>query len=251
MSFGAVRLPFSRHSSLVLRVALLALLLVAFGLRVLRLDFQELRGDEAFGYFFSQQGFGEIIGATLALREPHPVASYFLQKLWMSVAGAGEYALRFQGVGWGLLAVALIYRLGRRTGFGAWGAALAALLLALSPYAIWHAQDARMYPMSLALTLAAVYFGLEALQRQRWPWITAYVLAAWLALHTHYYARVCPGGFERICDWPCGLRGAHAVTALLLVVVAGDRRGAVPPVAYARRHDLVRIRGQRGFAGHQ
>lgn len=45
-----------------------------------------------------------------------------------------------------------------------------------------------MYSMSLALTLAAVYLALEAVQRRRWQWIAAYVAVAWLALHTHYYA---------------------------------------------------------------
>ena len=62
------------------------------------------------------------------------------------------------------------------------------LLLAISPYMIWHSQDARMYAMSLALTIATVLFAAEALQRQRWPWAAAYIGAAWLALHTHYYA---------------------------------------------------------------
>jgi hypothetical protein len=45
-----------------------------------------------------------------------------------------------------------------------------------------------MYSMSLALTLTTVYLALEALQRRRWPWTSAYLAVAWLALHTHYYA---------------------------------------------------------------
>ena len=45
-----------------------------------------------------------------------------------------------------------------------------------------------MYAMSLALTTAAVLLGIEALERQRWPWAAAYILAATLALYTHYYA---------------------------------------------------------------
>ena len=79
-------------------------------------------------------------------------------------------------------------RLGRRIGYRPLPATTAALLLGLSPYAIWHAQDARMYAMSLALTTAAVVFGLEALERRHWPWAVAYILAAILALYTHYYA---------------------------------------------------------------
>jgi uncharacterized membrane protein len=45
-----------------------------------------------------------------------------------------------------------------------------------------------MYSMNLALTTASVLFGLEALARRRWPWAAAYIVAAALALHTHYFA---------------------------------------------------------------
>lgn len=171
-----------------LRLTLLALLLLAFGLRLFRLDYQELRGDEAFGYFFSQRPLGEIVDATIALAEPHPVASYFVQKAFLALAGDGEFALRFGGAWWSVLAVALLYRLGRRLHLGSWPAALAAGLLAISPYAVWHAQDARMYSMSLALTTATVLFAIVALERQNWPSVLGYVLSALLALHTHYYA---------------------------------------------------------------
>lgn len=171
-----------------LRLALLAILLMAFGLRLLRLDYQELRGDEAFGYFFSGQTLGEIVDATVALAEPHPVASYFVQKGWLAVAGDSEFALRFGGPWWGVLAVALLYRLGRRLYLGQWPAALAAALLAVSPYAIWHAQDARMYSMSLALTTLSVLLALAALERQSLLAVLGYLAAALAALHTHYYA---------------------------------------------------------------
>jgi len=167
---------------------LLGLLLIAFGLRVYRLGYQELRGDEAFGYFLSRNSYADIIGRTLALHEPHPVASYFTAKAWMSWAGDSEFALRFVGLCWSVLAVALIYRLARSLGLNRAVGLLGAALLALSPYAIWHSQDARMYDMSLALTLASSWLALEAVRRQRWRYWVAYVLVSWLALHTHYFA---------------------------------------------------------------
>jgi mannosyltransferase len=175
-------------STYLTRLTLLAVLLLAFALRMANLGGQELRGDEAFGYFFVQNDYAVIVGDTIALREPHPVASYFMLKPWLALAGDSEFSLRFLGAWWGVLAAALLYRLARRLGFRPGPAALATFLLALSPYAIWHSQDARMYAMSLALTTATVYFAVEALQRQRWPWAAAYIAAAWLALHTHYYA---------------------------------------------------------------
>ena len=176
------------RSSLAWRLALVALLLAAFALRVYRLDARELSGDEAFGYFFAQRSYSGIVQATLSLREPHPVASYFAQKAWSSIAGDSEFALRFASVWWGVLAVAILYRFARRLRLSPATALIGAGLLAVSPYVIAQSQTARMYSMSLALTLASTWLALEALARRRWAYWIAYVSVSWLALHTHYYA---------------------------------------------------------------
>lgn len=170
------------------RTALLLLLLLAFALRVYRLDFQELRGDEVFGYFFSLRSYDDMQQATVELQEPHPLASYVLQHWWLARVGHSEFALRFLSAWWSTLAVALLYRLGWRLGLPLLSGLLATALLTFSPYAIWHGQDARMYSMSLALTLASVWLAAEWLQRQRWPWISGWLAASWLALHTHYFS---------------------------------------------------------------
>ena len=171
-----------------IRNSQLAIFLLAFALRLFCLDFQELRGDEAFGYFFSLRPYDDIIAATLALREPHPVGSYFLQHIWLEWAGHSEFALRFVSVWFGVLAVALLWRLARRLELSPATASAGALLMAISPYAIWHSQDARMYSILLALTLASTWLMVEALQRGRWPVWFLYVAVSWLALHTHYFA---------------------------------------------------------------
>ncbi|MFN2164738.1 MAG: glycosyltransferase family 39 protein, partial [Anaerolineae bacterium] len=169
------------------RISLLAILLVSFALAAARLGYQELSGDEAFGYFFSLQSYRDIVRSTLALGEPHPVAGYFLQKAWLTAVGDGEFALRFTSAAWSLLAVALLYVLARRLALGRASALLAAMLLGISPYAIWHAQNARMYAMGLALTLASSLLVIEAMSRRRWIIWAAYVVVSWLCLQTHYY----------------------------------------------------------------
>jgi 4-amino-4-deoxy-L-arabinose transferase-like glycosyltransferase len=184
----AMTSPLAPRSSQLLRLVALLIILLAFGLRVCRLDYQELRGDESFGYFFVQRSYTGMIDATIELAEPHPVGSYYLLKPWLGAAGDSEFALRFPSAWFGVLAVALTLRLAMRLGFRRGTSLLAALLLAISPYAIWHSQDARMYSMSMALTVAAVWLGVETLQRQRVRWGAAYVGVAWLALHMHYYA---------------------------------------------------------------
>ncbi len=162
-------------------------MLAGFALRVFRLAAQELRGDEAFGFFFQQGSVGQIVRDTIGLREPHPVGSYLLQKAWAGLTGQSEFALRFVSAWFGALAVALLYRLGRTLGLGRGTALLGAGLLALSPYAIWHSQDARMYTISMALTLASTVLLMVALRRggvARWG---AYAAVSWLALQVHYF----------------------------------------------------------------
>ncbi|HEY65749.1 MAG TPA: phospholipid carrier-dependent glycosyltransferase [Caldilineae bacterium] len=170
------------------RVSILAVILLAFALRVFRLGAQELRGDETFGYFFSLRPVPDIIWATLTLGEPHPVGSYLIEKGWLSLAGHSEFALRFISAWFGTLAVGIVYRLGRRLGLPRGTAGLGAFLLAISPYAIWHSQDARMYTMSLALTAASTWLALEMTARPRRSLWIAYVSISWSALQVHYFA---------------------------------------------------------------
>jgi hypothetical protein len=175
------------RSSLAWRLALVALLLAALALRVYRLDTRELSGDEAFGYFLALRPYPGIVQATLSLSEPHPVASYFVQKAWSGLAGDTEFALRFASLWWGVLSVAILYRFARRLRLSPATALIGAGVLAVSPYVIAQSQTARMYSMSLALTLASTWLALEALARRRWACWIAYVSVSWLALHTHYY----------------------------------------------------------------
>jgi hypothetical protein len=167
---------------------LLLILLLGWGLRLWRLDYQELRGDEVFGYFFSLRPFDDMVQATVDLQEPHPVASYVVQQEWLGWAGHSEFALRFSSVWFGLLAVVLLWRLAQALTLPTTTALLATLLLAISPYAVWHSQDARMYSMSLALTTASTWLMIGWLQRQRRSWAIAYTVVSWLALHTHYFS---------------------------------------------------------------
>lgn len=170
------------------RLSILGTLLAAFALRVFRLGAQELRGDEAFGYFFTRNSYLEIVTETLALREPHPVLSYFVQKAWMAAAGTSEFALRFGGVFFGVLAVALLYRLIVDENLPPITAVVGALLLAISPYAIWHSQDARMYSMSMALTLGSTVLAVRWLRSRKLALGASYVAVTLAALQTHYFA---------------------------------------------------------------
>ena len=173
--------------------ALLALLLLAFVLRVYALDAQSLWYDEAVTAQVTQQGLGEL--AQWTADDIQPPLYYALVAGWTRQAGTGEWALRFPSVASGLVMVALAYALGRRL-FGPAAGWVAALLGALHPLWVYYAQEARMYTLLTALGMLAGYAVLRVLAstqepgaaRQRLTWWAAYVGASIALLYTHYFA---------------------------------------------------------------
>ncbi|MCL4490057.1 MAG: hypothetical protein M1570_18290 [Chloroflexi bacterium] len=154
---------------------ILVLTLVAFILRVYQLDFVSLRGDEAFTVLFVQRTW-DGMWKGIRLVEPNPPLMYLALRVWIALAGASEFATRFFSVFFGVLCVPLVYRLGREM-FRPKGRVsprnlvsqprliplLAAALITINPYQIWHSQDVRNYTMWPALSLLSLVFF--------WRWI--------------------------------------------------------------------------------
>lgn len=167
-------------------VAIWLIVFFAYALRAYAVSYQALRGDEAFSVGFSSQSFGEMVRA-MAHTEPNPPLYWILLHGWMRLAGQSELAVRWPSVLAGVITVALAYRLGRALLNSAVGAG-AALLVAVNPFLIWYAQDARVYALLSALVLAAIWLTWEAARRNRlFNWLAAGVLW-WLALFAHYFA---------------------------------------------------------------
>jgi mannosyltransferase len=167
-------------------ITLSLLVLLAFTLRVYRLGHQSFWYDEGQSYYFAHQ---DSLGAMLGVisDSDHPPLYFILLYLWMSVAGRSEFALRFTALFWSLLLVPLVYLLGRRA-FGIGEGITAALLMAVSPFHVWYAQEARMYTLATFLGLLSSYLLLLALQKGRRSLWLAYTLAALAAPYAHLYA---------------------------------------------------------------
>jgi len=173
-----------------IRLAMLLLVLVAFALRVHRLDYQALRGDEAFAHLFAQQPLREML-PSLATIEPHPPLYYTTLHLWTYLLGQSEFAARFLSVLVSILMIPMIYRLGSAL-CGAKVGWLAALFSSINPFLIWHAQDVRMYSMLACLGLGSVLLFSLVLERGRKSgekslWI-GYVLFTIGTLYVHYFS---------------------------------------------------------------
>ena len=120
----------------------MAILLLAFGLRVYRLDGQSLWNDEGTSVATAALSL-EAIGRAAAA-DIHPPLYYVLLHFWMPLAGQTEFALRFLSVIAGVLVVAVTYQIGRGL-IDRRVAVLGALLIALAPFQVYYSQEARMY----------------------------------------------------------------------------------------------------------
>ena len=142
---------------------LILLLLLAFFLRVYRLDSQALRGDEAATVLYAALPITDLWELS-RLTDPHPPLYYLLLHPWQWLAGESAWAMRFAGVAASTLAVAALAALAWRTLHSARVAVMAAGLLAINPLQIWLAQDIRSYPFFTLLGLlssAALWWALN------------------------------------------------------------------------------------------
>jgi mannosyltransferase len=171
------------NRALLRRGLLLALILLAFGVRIAGLTAQSFWRDEVDALRFAQAPPFTLL-TNLARPGWNGPLFYVVLRLWMGAAGENEFAVRYLSLLWGVLGVALLYRLGREW-FDCRVGSLAALLLATSPYLVWYAQEAKMYAMVCALALALLYLYRRALEAGTWRRWIGVVLLTWLTAGTH------------------------------------------------------------------
>lgn len=169
-----------------IKSALLALVLMAFALRVYHLDFQSLWRDEVDAITFATRAFPKLLTTFIKPKENGPLY-FLLLRPWIALTGDSEFSVRFFSLAFGILAVPLTYALGRRW-LSPVGSMLGALLMAFSPYLIWYSQEAKMYTLITFLTMLSLHFYAEALTRGRWLYWASYIVATSFCLYTHILA---------------------------------------------------------------
>jgi uncharacterized membrane protein len=165
-----------------------ALAVLSLLLRLPALGSRPVWYDEAFSVLLAARPLGDILAGTAA--DTMPPAYYLALRLWMS-AGQAIGFLRALNVMLGVLLVGLTYVMARAC-YDARSAAWAALLCAVSPLLIYHAQELRMYTL-LALALGVYAYLVFRLMvapvgRQAWGWWAGLIAAGALALYTHNLA---------------------------------------------------------------
>jgi 4-amino-4-deoxy-L-arabinose transferase-like glycosyltransferase len=164
----------------------LAILLLAFAVRIGGLTVQSLWRDEVDALRFSQAPLSTMIANFTRPGWNGPLY-YVLLRAWVAAAGQSAFALRYFSLLFGVLAVACIYRLAR-VWFAAPIPALSALLLATSPYMVWYGQETKMYAVLTVLAMATLYAYVQALKGGHWVSWALVLILTWFSIGVHIMA---------------------------------------------------------------
>lgn len=227
-----VRRDWRRHAGW---ATLAAVLVLALWLRVHDLGRESVWYDEYITIAMLQPtGLADSIAEQRKL-DWHMVPVYHtLQYFWWKVFGPSPLAVRWLSILFGVGAVALLYQVGKEI-YGRTAGTIAALLLALAPFHVYHAQGIRPYALVLFLALWSVWTFLRATRGGGRGWWVANALANALLLWTHLVAvfMLAPQGlylllfhrkpWKRFVLW-CGFHGlvVAGIAAWVATISGGE-----------------------------
>lgn len=113
---------------------------------------------------------------------------FWILGIWINAFGVSPFALRMLSVIFGCLAVPFIYLLGKNT-LGAKIGLLAAFLIAISPFHIFHSQQIRQFTLVSLLSIGSIFFFMAYLKRQTLKPLVGNVICIIVLLLTY------PSGF--------------------------------------------------------
>lgn len=176
------------HAAWQFSVAILLVLLLAFALRFYGLGAKALWGDEIAQAVWSSWDWARLWQEFRA--PPDFILTFALVHLTQGI-GTSEFFVRLPSALTSLLCVPLMYVVARRLSDKT-TAFVAMILMAVAPYQVWYAQDARMYAALGCWGLLSFYFFLRLIKEH-----TDYVWRVWacvgltvgntFALYTHLF----------------------------------------------------------------
>lgn len=161
-----------------------------FALRLYRIGDQSVWWDEAYSVHVAQEGLPAVLELPGSIAWNHPPLHYGLLAGWTRLAGSSELSIRYLSLLFGVLLLAVVYRVARRL-FDRPTALAATAVTALSPLYVVYSQEARVYallPLLYLLLLDALH-RLTAGDRVAPPrlWLQLAVVET-LLLYSHFIA---------------------------------------------------------------
>ena len=167
------------------KLSLILILLLAVILRFYNNTAVALWHDEAFSALYIKYPWGEMMHRIIL--DVHPPLYYFILRFWSYVFGSGLLSLRALSIIFGVLTVWMGYKLIWQAFKNRTWALFAALFLAINPFQIQYALEARMYTLGTFLLLLSSWLLLRALEQNKFKDWVFYGITVAACLYTHYY----------------------------------------------------------------
>lgn len=158
---------------------------LAYLLRVPTLDWQSAWLDEVYAIYFVDHPFMDMVRLVVSPENNGPLY-YVLLWGWHNLTGLSDFALRYLSTLCSVLTTAALWRLARDW-FGRRVATSTAVLFAAAPFAIWFAQEIKMYALHMLLATLATLLLVKALRHNRWFLWLAYGVALNLLVYSHFF----------------------------------------------------------------
>jgi mannosyltransferase len=200
------------------RLTLAAVIAVGIGLRFVTTS--NLWLDEALSVNIATLPVGDLLEALR--HDGHPPFYYLLLRGWTELVGEGDMAVRSLSGIFAVAALPLAWVAGRRRA-GVTGARWAVVIVALSPYAVRYATEARMYSLIMLLVLAGYLLIDDALLRPaRWR-LAAIAAVSGLLLLSHYWAFYLLAALIFVMAWRWWRRAGErrSIGPVLVAVATG------------------------------
>ncbi|MCS7054863.1 MAG: hypothetical protein NZM18_01615 [Thermoflexales bacterium] len=180
------------HSFRIGALACLSIVLGAFVIRIWALGEQSLWFDEGWSWHLARMPLADM--ALTTARDRSPPLYYAVLHAWIQLAGRSEFAMRFVSAAADTATVALVMvftrallrglsvvpSANRAPGvLGAPAPLMAGAIYAVCPFAVWYAQEARMYALVAALCTASSYW--------LWRWLRCATPQALVPRHCSYF----------------------------------------------------------------
>lgn len=207
--------------------------ITAFALLLRLIATRGLWLDEATSVTQAQLPFGELLDS-LKTTDVHPPLHHVV--LWATVHlfGTDQMIVRAPSIVAGTAMIPVLWLTGREL-WGPRAGMAAAALGAVAPFAVWYAQEARMYAFFMFFATVALYAQLRAMRTGDRRWWVALAVAGAALVWTQYFAALVVGTLHAGTAWQLwrahrdgepirarllGWLGALALTALLLLPLA-------------------------------
>lgn len=166
-------------------------LIFADFLRIYNLTYQPLWSDEIDAIKFSSENFWILLG-NLAKPGNNGQLFYLILNSWFGFVGKSTFSLRYLSVLFGVLTVAVAYKVCRKW-FDQTLSLFLIVFVGTSPYLVWYSQDGKMYSLLLFVSLLSTLILLYFIETQQLLFLIGYIFLNCIGWYVHlFYVLIIP-----------------------------------------------------------